>query len=399
MTEAARKINLLPAIPFIDLQAQRARIATRVDRAIAAVLAHGQFIMGPEVAQLEARLAAHCGARHAIGCGSGTDALLLALMALDAGPGDAVFVPSFTFTATAEAVALMGATPVFVDIDAATFNMDPASLASAIAMVARGGQLRPAGVIPVDLFGQPADYDAIEGVAEASGLWVVADAAQSYGAVRQGRKAGTRGRITTTSFFPAKPLGCYGDGGAVFTGDDGLADRMRSLLFHGRSDDHRDHVRIGINGRLDTLQAAILLAKLEIFDDEMDRRQVVAARYGEGLRDVAGVPVPAPGTVSAWAQYTILADGRDAIAAGLKAQGIPTAMYYPLPVHRQAAYRGYPVVPGGLPITERLAGRVLSLPMHPYLDEATQGRVVGAVQSATDDAGSVGQMGRATNPG
>jgi dTDP-4-amino-4,6-dideoxygalactose transaminase len=380
MTEAARKINLSPSIPFIDLQAQRRRIAPRIDQAIAAVLAHGQFIMGPEIAQLEARLAAHCGARHAIGCGSGTDALLLALMALDAGPGDAVFVPSFTFTATAEAVALVGATPVFVDIDAATFNMDPASLAQAIAMVAGAGKLRPAGVIPVDLFGQPADYDAIETIAAAHGLWVVADAAQSYGAMRQSRKAGTRGRITTTSFFPAKPLGCYGDGGAVFTGDDGLADKMRSLLFHGRASDHRDHVRIGMNGRLDTIQAAILLVKLEIFDDEMERRQLVAARYGEGLREVAGVPALAEATVSAWAQYTIVVDGRDAIAAELKAQGIPTAMYYPLPVHRQAAYRGYPVVSGGLPVSERLAGQTLSLPMHPYLDEATQGRIIGAVQ-------------------
>lgn len=391
MTEAARKINVLASIPFIDLQAQRRRIASRIDQAVAAVLAHGQFIMGPEIAQLEARLAAHCGARHAIGCGSGTDALLLALMALDAGPGDAVFVPSFTFTATAEAVALVGATPVFVDIDPATFNMDPTSLASAVAMVAGTGKLRPAGVIPVDLFGQPADYDAIENIAAANGLWVVADAAQSYGAVRQGRKAGTRGRITTTSFFPAKPLGCYGDGGAVFTGDDGLADKMRSLLFHGRSADHRDHVRIGINGRLDTLQAAILLVKLDIFDDEMDRRQRVAARYGAGLREVVGVPVPAPETISAWAQYTIVVDGaagaRDAIAAGLKAQGIPTATYYPQPVHRQAAYRGYPVVSGGLPDSDRLAGLVLSLPMHPYLDEATQGRIIDAVQGAARHGG------------
>lgn len=369
-------------MPFIDLQAQRRRIADRIDRAIARVLAHGQFIMGPELHRLEERLAAHSGARHAIGCGSGTDALLLPLLALGLKSGDAVFVPSFTFAATAEVVALIGATPVFVDVDETTFNMDPASLADAVSAIARAGALRPRGVIAVDLFGQPADYAAIQEVADRHGLWVIADAAQSYGATAGETRVGALARITTTSFFPAKPLGCYGDGGAIFTADDALAETMRSLLFHGRGADRNDNVRIGINGRLDTLQAAILLEKLEIFDDELVRRQRVAERYGEGLRDAARVPVLRAGVTSAWAQYTIVVEGRDAIARHLKAEGIPTAVYYPLPVHCQTAYRHFPTAPGGLPVTEDLAQRVLSLPMHPYLDESTQQRIVAAVQAA-----------------
>ena len=364
------------AMPFIDLQSQRRRIAGAVDRAIAGVLAHGQFIMGPEVKRLEYRLAAHCGAGHAIGCGSGSEALLLALLALDARPGDAVFVPSFTFTATAEMVALIGATPVFVDVAEDDFNMAPASLAAAIEAVAAEGRLRPAGVIAVDLFGQPADYAVLHEVAVRHRLWVIADAAQSYGARAPEGRVGTLAAVTTTSFFPAKPLGCYGDGGAVLTDDDGLAETVRSLLFHGRSADRRDMVRIGLNGRLDTIQAAVLLEKLEIFEDELRLRQAVADRYEAGLRDVARTPPLKSGRSSSWAQYTILLDGRDRV------EGIPTAIHYALPVHRQSAYRSFPVAPDGLPVTEALSRRVLSLPMHPYLDEVAQGRVIAAVRAA-----------------
>ncbi len=369
-------------IEFIDLQAQRRRLGDRIDQAIARVLAHGRFIMGPEVLELESRLAESCGARHAIGCSSGTDALVLGLMALGVGRGDAVFVPSFTFAATAEAVALLGAVPVFVDVLPNTFNIDPASLAEAIGMVARGEALRPAGVIPVDMFGQPADYEAIEPLAEKHGLWVIADAAQSFGATLNGRRVGTIGRLTTTSFFPAKPLGCYGDGGAIFTDDDDLAAILRSLLFHGKGKEKYDNVRIGMNGRLDTIQAAILLEKLSIFEDEMERRQAVARRYNSALGNLVQTPRVIKGATSAWAQYTIVLNDRDDIAAALKQKGIPTAVYYPRPLHQQTAYREYPIMPSGLSVSEDLSGKVLSLPMHPYLAAADQDRVITAVQTA-----------------
>jgi dTDP-4-amino-4,6-dideoxygalactose transaminase len=382
MAEAAKIPKSPEPIAFIDLKAQRRRLGARVDQAIARVLDHGQYILGPEVKVFEDRLAAHCGARHAIGCGSGTDALILALLALGARAGDAVFVPSMTFAATAEAVALLGATPVFVEVDETSFNMAADSLARAIDMIRAEGTFRPVGVIPVDLYGQPADYRAIGAVADRYGLWVVADAAQSYGASLAGRKVGRLARMTTTSFFPAKPLGCYGDGGAVFTDDDELAARVRSLLFHGKGADKYDNVRIGMNGRLDTIQAAVLIEKLAIFDDEMVRRQVIADRYAAGLAGAAELPLLMPGAISAWAQYTLVVDGREAVAAKLKADGIPTQVYYPKPLHLQTAYRHFPVAPGGLALTERLSATVLSLPMHPYLDEATQDRVVAAVRRA-----------------
>jgi dTDP-4-amino-4,6-dideoxygalactose transaminase len=382
MAEAAKIPKSPEPIAFIDLKAQRRRLGARIDQAIARVLDHGQYILGPEVKVFEDRLAAHCGARHAIGCGSGTDALILALLALGARAGDAVFVPSMTFAATAEAVALLGATPVFVEVDETSFNMAADSLARAIDMIRAEGTFRPVGVIPVDLYGQPADYRAIGAVADRHGLWVVADAAQSYGASLAGRKVGRLARMTTTSFFPAKPLGCYGDGGAVFTDDDELAARVRSLLFHGKGADKYDNVRIGMNGRLDTIQAAVLIEKLAIFDDEMVRRQVIADRYAAGLAGAARLPLLMPGAISAWAQYTLVVDGREAVAAKLKADGIPTQVYYPKPLHLQTAYRHFPVAPGGLALTERLSATVLSLPMHPYLDEATQDRVVAAVRRA-----------------
>jgi dTDP-4-amino-4,6-dideoxygalactose transaminase len=371
----------LPAIPFIDLAAQRRRIAPRVDAAIARVVEHCQFISGPEVLQLESELAAFCGARHAISCASGTDALVLALMAKGIGPGDAVFCPAFTFCATAEVAALVGATPVFADVDAATFNIDPASLRAAIATAKRLG-LRPKAIIPVDLFGLPADHDAIAAIAQAEQLFVLDDAAQAFGATYKGRPLGTLSDATATSFFPAKPLGCYGDGGAVFTDDDELADTIRSLRVHGQGTDKYDNTRIGLTGRLDTIQAAVLLEKLTIFEDEIMARQNVARRYGDALADVAIVPRVPGQHVSVWAQYTLRVspNARDGLAAALKAGGVPTAIYYAKPLHRQTAYRHYPIADGGLPVSDLLAQEVISLPMHPYLEAAMQDRIIAAVR-------------------
>jgi dTDP-4-amino-4,6-dideoxygalactose transaminase len=370
-------------IPFVDVAAQRRRLGARIDEAIARVLAHCQFIMGPEVAALEEQLAAFCGARHALGCASGTDALLLALMAKGIGPGDAVICPAFTFCASAEAVVLVGATPVFADVDEASFNLDPSSLEGALAAARRAG-LKPKAVMTVDLFGLPAAYDAIAKFAAAHGLVVIADAAQSFGAVYHERRVGTLAPITTTSFFPSKPLSCYGDGGAVFTDDDHLAALMRSLRIHGQGADKYDNVRIGINGRLDTIQAAVLIEKLAIFAEELAARERVARRYDEALREVAIVPRVPDGLTTVWALYTIrLPSGvRDRVMAALAAQGIPTVVYYPKPLHRQTAYRHYPVAGNGLPVTDRIADEVLSLPMHAYLDEATQDRIVASLRGA-----------------
>lgn len=381
MTETARRIEIEEPIAFIDLQAQRRRLGERIDQAIARVLAHGQFIMGPEVRELEDRLGAFCGAKYAIACASGTDALLLALMAEGIGPGDAVFVPAFAFVATAEMAALAVATPVFVDVLPNTFNMDPESLDAAIG-VAEGLGLRPRAVIPVDLFGQPADYGRIGAIAEEHGLTVVADAAQSFGAALNGRRVGTFGAYTATSFFPAKPLGCYGDGGAVFTDDDEKAEILRSLRVHGKGLEKYDNVRVGLNSRLDTLQAAILIEKLAIFEEEIEARNVVAERYTTALADLVKVPRVIDGARSIWAQYTLLLRDRDVVAAKLKAEGIPTAIYYPRPLHQQTAYRHLPTAPEGLPVSEGLSQQVLSLPMHPYLDKATQDRIVAAVRNA-----------------
>ncbi len=367
-------------IPFIDLQAQRARIADAIDRAVGRVMAHGQFILGPEVAELERRLAAFCGARHCITCANGTDALGLVLMAAGVAAGDAVFVPDFTFVATAEVVAWTGATPVFVDVLPDTFNMDAKSLARAIEWAKAEG-LHPRAVIPVDLFGQAADYGALLPVVEEARLFVLSDAAQSFGATLGGARVGRFGLATATSFFPAKPLGCYGDGGAIFTDDDELASVLRSLRVHGQGRDKYDNVRVGVNGRLDTLQAAILIEKLAIFADEIERRQVVAERYRALLGNGVTAPSVMPGAQSVWAQYTIKTPRRDAVAAACKAAGVPTAIYYPLPLSRQSGYRRYPSAPGGTPVSLRLAEEVVSLPMHPYLDEATQERVAAAVRA------------------
>jgi dTDP-4-amino-4,6-dideoxygalactose transaminase len=379
-----RPTRLDPApLPFIDVAAQRRRLGRAIDEAVARVLGHCQFILGPEVRAFEAELAAFCGARHAIGCASGTDALLMVLLAKQIGPGDAVICPDFTFTATAEVVALVGATPVFADVEETSFNLAPESLARAVA-TARELGLRPRAVIPVDLFGQPADHDAIAAIASAEDLFVLDDAAQAFGATYKNRRLGALAPATATSFFPAKPLGCYGDGGAVLTDDDELADAMRSLRVHGEGRDKYDCVRIGINGRLDTIQAAILIEKLKIFPEEIAARERIARRYSAGLAGVAAVPQLARGSTSVWAQYTIrLASGRrDALAVALKAQGIPTAVYYHTPLHRQAAYQHFPVVDGGAPVSERLTEEVISLPMHAYLDEATQDRIIEAARRA-----------------
>jgi dTDP-4-amino-4,6-dideoxygalactose transaminase len=371
-------------VPFIDVAAQRRRLGKSIDEAVSRVLAHCQFINGPEVAQLEAALAKFSGAGHVVACASGTDALLMVLMAKGVGRGDAVFCPSFTFCATGEAVALTGATPVFVDVDETTFNMDASSLRRAIATARKAG-LKPVAVIPVDLFGQSADHDAIAAVAKGEGLFVLDDAAQGFGASYKRRRLGTFGLATATSFFPAKPLGCYGDGGAIFTDDAELAQTLRSIRVHGQGFDKYDNVRLGLTARLDTMQAAILIEKLKIFEDEIAARNEAAERYARGLGNVVSVPRLAKGCTSVWAQYTIrLPKGvnRDGFAAALKAQGIPTAIYYPKSMHQQTAYRDFPVADGGLPVSEQLSEDVISLPMHAYLDEATQERIIKAVRGA-----------------
>lgn len=299
------------------------------------------------------------------------------LMAKQVRPGEAVFVPSFTFAATAEVVAWLGATPVFVDVDQETFTMTIESLEAGITKAKALG-LKPVAVIPVDLFGQAANYDSIEELAAAHGLWVMSDAAQSFGGAYKSRKIGTIGQVTATSFFPSKPLGCYGDGGAIFTDDDEMASVLKSLRVHGQGSDKYDNVRIGLNARLDTIQAAVLIEKLKILEDEIKARNEIAMRYSLALSGHVPVPVVAQGNYSAWAQYTIRvpAQKRSVIMAALKEQGIPTMIYYPKPLHRQTAYRDFPVAGNGLPVSERLADEVLSLPMHPYLDHASQNRIV-----------------------
>ena len=368
---------------FIDLKAQQQRLGDRVAKAIQKVLDHGQYILGPEVQELEEQLARFCGARHVISCASGTDALVMALMVKGVGPGDAVIVPSFTFVATAEAVALLGATPVFVDVEPDSFLLDPASLDAALEAADRNG-LAPKGIIPVDLFGQPCAYKEINAYARERGLFVIADAAQSFGASLDGNPVGTLAEVTATSFFPAKPLGCYGDGGALFTDDDELADRLKSLRVHGKGAHKYDNVHIGVNGRLDTIQAAVLLEKLPIFEEEITLRNRVAQRYGALLEDLVVTPVLRAGSTSVWAQYTIQSGERDAIAQELKRQGIPNAVYYPLPLHRQTAYKDYPRATD-LAVSERLCAQVLSLPMHPYLEEKAQSRICDVIRLLISD--------------
>jgi dTDP-4-amino-4,6-dideoxygalactose transaminase len=380
-------------IPFIDLQAQRLRLGQPLEDAILKVVRSGAYIMGPEIGEFERQLAAFGQAPYALSCGSGTEALVLPLMAWGIGPGDAVFCPSFTFAATAEAMPLVGASPVFVDVDPQTYNLDPQSLDAAISAVKAEGKLTPRAVIAVDLFGGPADYPAIAAVCAKHGLKLISDSAQGFGCTLDGQHPIHWADVTTTSFFPAKPLGCYGDGGAVLSKDEGFHDLLVSLRVHGQAvksdivgktfehDPKYLNVRIGMNSRMDTIQAAVLLEKLKIFEDEIAARNRVADRYAAGLGDLVKTPTVQEGGVSVWAQYTIELEGRDELGPYLREQGVPTAVYYPIPIHKQGVYSHYPVAPGGLPVTQAKAGQVISLPMHPYLKEDDQDLIVAAIRA------------------
>lgn len=368
-------------IRFVDLGQQQGRIRQRIDAAIAKVLDHGEYIMGPEIAELERQLAAFCGARHAITCGSGTEALLMALMAIGLRAGEAVVVPSFTFAASAEPVCLLGGIPIFADVREDTFNLDPRSLKAAVVTARRLG-LPLRGVISVDLFGQPCDYAAIERVVKENELWLICDAAQSFGAAYRGRNVGIIGDITVTSFFPAKALGCYGDGGALFTEDDRAAEMVRSLRMHGQGKDKYDNVRVGVNGRMDTLQAAILLEKLGLFADEIARRDQVAAIYDKMLGDCVMTPVVIDGAKPVWSYYTIRTHRRGSLLARLKQSGVPAMIYYRRPLHEQPAYTHYPVAGNGPSTSHRLAEMALSLPMHPYLALEDQERVTAILRES-----------------
>jgi len=371
-------------IAFIDLAAQQARLRDDIDARISAVLDRGDYIMGREVAELEASLSARAGTRHVISCSSGTDALILGLLGLKLRPGDGVIVPSFTFAASAEAIAVLGAAPVFAEVDAASFNLDPACLDGALA-AGRAAGLNMVGIMAVGLFGQPADLPAISAFAAENGLWLLDDAAQSFGAVRAGQPAGSFGAATATSFFPAKPLGCYGDGGALFTDDDELAAIARSCRIHGQGSDKYENLHIGMTARLDTIQAAVLLAKLTIFDDELKQRHAVAERYHALLSDHVLIPRLDRDASSSWAQYVIrlpAGSNRQAIQEALAQSAIPTAIYYPRPMHTQPPYRRYPHAGSALTVTEQLAADVLALPMHPYLDEKVQKDIAAALIAA-----------------
>jgi len=377
-------MSAAPPIPFLDLKAQQARIAADLRRRLDGVLAHCQFILGPEVAELEAELAAFCGARHCVSVSSGTDALQIALMAEGIGPGDAVFLPAFTYTATAEVALVLGASPVFVDVDPQTFQIDPADLQRRVDAVRAAGQVRPRVVIGVDLFGQPADWDALRDIARREKLVTIDDCAQSFGASLHGKRLGVQGDATAVSFFPSKPLGAYGDAGALFTEDEARAALYRSLRTHGEGTTRYEVLRTGMNGRLDSIQAAVLLAKLSVFAEELEIRERIARYYDQRLGNAVTIPARVPDSTSAWAIYAILLrDGptRDRVQVALRAAGVPTAIYYPKPLHHQPAYRehhqGAP-----LPVSEALATRILALPIHPDLPAEAQARVCDAVLAA-----------------
>lgn len=371
-------------IPFLDLKAQQSRIEAELRRRLEAVLQHCQFVLGPEVAELEQQLAGYCGAAHCVSVSSGTDALQIAMMAEEIGRGDAVFLPAFTYTATAEVPLVLGATPVFVDVDPATFQINPAHLAERIAAVRAGGQLRPRALVGVDLFGQPADWPALRAVAEREGLFTLDDCAQSFGASLAGKRLGVEADATAISFFPSKPLGAYGDGGALFTESAKRAALYRSLRTHGEGTTRYEVLRTGMNGRLDTLQAAVLLAKLTVFDEELAIRERIATTYDERLGDIVRTPARVPGSTSAWAVYAVLLpDGaaRARVQERLKAAGVPTAIYYPRALHQQPAYAG--AHDGtALPVSEDLATRIMALPIHPDLIEADVNRVCEAMIAA-----------------
>ncbi len=368
-------------IPFLDLKAQQARITADLKPRIDAVLAHCQFVLGPEVIELEQKLAAFCGAKHCVTVSSGTDALQIAMMAEEIGRGDAVFLPAFTYTATAEVPLVLGATPVFVDIDPRTFQIDPAHLEQRIAEVRAAGRLKPRAIIGVDLFGQPADWPAISAIAKREGLFTLDDCAQAFGAIHHGRRLGTSADATATSFFPSKPFGAYGDGGALFTESDERAALYRSLRTHGEGTTRYEVLRTGMNGRLDTLQAAILLSKLTVFQEELDTRARIAGVYDSRLGNAVITPARVPDSVSAWAIYAIVLPdeaARDKMQAGLKAAGVPSAIYYPRPLHRQPAY-AHAHDGSALPVSEDTSTRIMALPLHPDLSDHDVARICDAV--------------------
>ncbi|MEW5422028.1 DegT/DnrJ/EryC1/StrS family aminotransferase [Amorphus sp. 3PC139-8] len=366
----------IQSVPLFDLKRQQARLRADIDGRIAHVLDHGQFILGPEVEALERDLAAFADARHCIAVSSGRDALIMALMAVGAGPGDAVFVPAFTFSATAGVVASVGASPVFVDVDAATFNMDPMAFEHALDGVVAEGKLRPVAVMPVDLYGLPADYPAISAIAEARGLQVIADAAQSFGGKLGDRSVGALAPISCTSFYPTKPLGAFGDGGGVFTEDGRLAEAVRQIRTHGRQGDGDEALRLGMTGRLDTIQAAVLQAKLSVFAGELVWREEVAARYDAALEGRVTIPHRPDWARSAWALYTVRVPNRDRVREQLSAEGIGTGLFYRIPLHRHPAFATYLTGREDLPVSDRLADEVLSLPMGPDLTDAEIDHVV-----------------------
>jgi dTDP-4-amino-4,6-dideoxygalactose transaminase len=372
----------MSGVPFVDLKTQYARLKPQIAEAIQDVLDDGRYVLGPAVTRLENELADYCGVRHAISCSSGTDAIFMPLLAYEVGPGDAVFVPSFTFTATAEAILLAGASPVFVDVEADSFNIDLADLTKKISETRAGGKLTPKAILAVDLFGLPADWNGLNPLAEREGLYLISDAAQSFGGAYRNKRVGSLAPVSGTSFFPAKPLGCYGDGGAITTDDDGLAEVLKSIRVHGAGADRYEVVRIGINGRLDSIQAAILSVKLSIFDDELEARERVAQIYDDELKDVVATPKRIEGLKSAWAQYTIQTDKRAAVQERLGAAGIPTMIYYPKPMHLQAPYLAYGGGEGSLPVSEAICRQVMSLPMHPYLSDDGARRIAAATRDA-----------------
>ena len=364
---------------FIDLGAQQSLIRDRIDEAIKKVLDHGNYIMGPEVKDFESRLCKFTKAEHSISCANGTDAISIALMSWDIGPGDVVFVPSFTYVATAEAPAQLGATPFFVDVDRDSFNIDPESLKQAIKDCIKLG-LKPSAVIAVDLFGQPCNIDQISDISHEHDMKVLIDGAQSFGAISRGRRVGSMGDATTTSFFPAKPLGCYGDGGAIFTNNENDASMMNSIRLHGKGSQKYDNIRIGLNSRLDTIQAAILIEKLCIFEDELKLRTKIANIYSSELNGVCKIPILEQGVSSSWAQYTLQIKNRDCVIESLKSKGVPSIVYYPIPLSMQKGYEHYPSVSTGTSNSEYLSSHVLSLPMHPYLSEDSQERIINHVK-------------------
>ena len=369
---------------FIDLKAQYNRLKADIDQRVLNVLNHGAYVFGPEIAEMEKKLADHAGVKHCLSCASGTDALLIPLMAWGVKPGDAVFVPSFTFISTAEVVSLLGATPIFVEVEEHTFNIDVKHLEVMINRVLAEGKLTPKVIVPVDLFGLTADYSAIEKVAEKYNLLIMEDSAQGFGGKINGKVAGSFGQVSATSFYPAKPLGCYGDGGAIFTNDDELADVMKSIRVHGMSSDRYNNVRIGINGRMDTIQAAVVLGKLEVFVDELDKRNDVANKYKAGITKNVKTPTVPEGYYSSWAQYSVLAESsemRAKLQDYLKSKNIPSVIYYPIPLHLQTAYAYLGGKRGDLPVTESIADRVFSLPMRPYMTDAEINEVIDAINS------------------